>query len=335
MRNPDSPPGKDEKYARRERERRFLLAAMPKGHSVRRVLIEDRYLVGTRLRLRRMTDLDPDGEPGRVTYKLTQKIPSSDRTPGLITTLYLSAPEYHAVSAVPARRLRKVRTSIPPFGVDEFQDTLTGLILAEAEFDTDDEAAAMEPPEGVVAEVTADERFTGGRLVEASSDQIRRLIAEFGIVTTLPSAVDRLTTKAHVRLATASDVSDLLATDALATDPQRRERVAQAIELGECWMAELDGQCIGYMVVNTCFYQHPFVWLIVVAERFRRRGVGSALMRHALALFPDHKVFTSTNESNDPSRRLMGSLGFERAGMIEHLDEGDPEIVYVRRPAPS
>lgn len=88
------------------------------------------------------------------------------------------------------------------------------------------------------------------------------------------------------------------------------------------------------MVVNACFYQHPFVWLMIVAERFRRRGVGSALLRHAVALFPDRKVFTSTNESNEPSRRLMETLGYDRSGMIEHLDEDDPEFVYVRPPSP-
>jgi hypothetical protein len=179
--NPDSPPGKAEKYARRERERRFLLAAMPAEGSARRVLIEDRYLVGTRLRLRRMTDLDPADEPRRVTYKLTQKVPAPHGIPGLITTLYLSAAEYEAVAIAPADTLRKVRTSIPPFGIDESRGPLAGLILAEAEFETDDDEAAFQPPMEPIAEVTADERFTGGRLVQASNDDVRALLAEFGI----------------------------------------------------------------------------------------------------------------------------------------------------------
>jgi CYTH domain-containing protein len=183
VRNPDSPPGKDDKYARRERERRFLLAAMPTGTVVRRVLIEDRYLINTRLRLRRMTTLEPADEAGSVIYKLTQKVPSPSGTPGLITTLYLSAAEYQAIRAVPARTLRKARMSIPPFGVDVFSDALAGLILAEAEFETDDEADALEPPDDAVAEVTADERFTGGRLVETSTDELRGLLSEFDVPT--------------------------------------------------------------------------------------------------------------------------------------------------------
>jgi len=180
--HPDAPPGKAEKYARRERERRFLLAVMPAETPAGRVLIEDRYLVGTRLRLRRMTEFGPADQPGRLTHKLTQKVPAPDGTPGLITTLYLSAPEYEALAAVPGHALRKVRTSIPPFGVDEFRGPLTGLILAEAEFETDDDRAAFRPPIETVAEVTADERFTGGRLVRVEGNEIGALLAEFGIV---------------------------------------------------------------------------------------------------------------------------------------------------------
>ena len=49
MDHPDAPAGKATKYARVERERRFLFAAPPSGTPTRRVLIEDRYLRGTRL----------------------------------------------------------------------------------------------------------------------------------------------------------------------------------------------------------------------------------------------------------------------------------------------
>jgi ribosomal protein S18 acetylase RimI-like enzyme len=147
----------------------------------------------------------------------------------------------------------------------------------------------------------------------------------------VPSQAERL----EIRLAAPGDLPRVLAIDARASDPDRRQRVTDALVLGECWVAESGGEVLGYAVVNTCFYGHPFVWLLNVAERFRRRGIGSALLRHTLDRFPDRKVFTSTNDSNRPSRAMMESLGFERAGQIEHLDEGDPELVYVRRPGPN
>jgi hypothetical protein len=177
--HPDAPAGKAGKYARIERERRFLLAAPPVGSPTKRFLIEDRYLRGTRIRLRRMTDLDQPA--GDATYKLTQKIPTAAGTPGLITTLYLSEAEYEALFDIPADTLRKVRSSFPPLGVDTFKGALSGLVLAEAEFETDAGETAFRPPPDAVAEVTADERFTGGRLVKTSEGDLVELLAGFGI----------------------------------------------------------------------------------------------------------------------------------------------------------
>jgi hypothetical protein len=177
--HPDAPAGKAGKYALLERERRFLLAGPPVGRPTRRVLIEDRYLRGTRLRLRRMTDLDDRG--GAVTHKLTQKVPTAAGTPGLVTTFYLSSMEYEALLGIRADTLRKVRASFPPLGVDTFEGPLRGLVLAEAEFGDDAEEASFSPPTDAVAEVTADLRFTGGNLVRLSANETADLLAEFRI----------------------------------------------------------------------------------------------------------------------------------------------------------
>jgi hypothetical protein len=177
--HPDAQYGKAGKYALVERERRFLLRAVPHGTPTARVLIEDRYLIGTRLRLRRLTDLEAPGS--RMFYKLTQKIPAPAGTPSLITTLYLSGPEYTALASIPADTLRKVRWSFAPLGVDVFEGPLQGLVLAEAEFESDPEQTGFQPASDVVAEVTADVRFTGGSLVKQSAGETAILLAEFGI----------------------------------------------------------------------------------------------------------------------------------------------------------
>jgi hypothetical protein len=176
--HPDAPVGKAAKYAHIERERRFLLVALPSGRPTHRDLIEDRYLRGTRIRLRRMTELEP---AGGVTYKLTQKIPTATGTPGLITTLYLSAEEYAALEGLAADTLRKVRSSFPPLGVDTYDGPLRGLILAEVEFEDSRDEASFPPPPEAVADVTADVRFTGGRLVTTSKHDLVELLAAFGI----------------------------------------------------------------------------------------------------------------------------------------------------------
>ncbi|WP_051967687.1 CYTH domain-containing protein [Kitasatospora mediocidica] len=168
------------KYALVERERRFLLAGAPQAsdaHEVRR--ITDRYLTGTRLRLRRVDH----PAPGRPEFKLTQKVPADRPGPvqGTITNTYLSQAEYDVFATLPAAVLTKTRLSFPPLGVDVFDPPLHGLVLAEAEFSTDEESDAFEPPAGIVAEVTGDPRFTGGRLVRAHRSELISWLDDYGI----------------------------------------------------------------------------------------------------------------------------------------------------------
>ena len=168
----------EHKYARVEWERRFLLARFPDKVQVTRTRrILDRYIEGTRLRLRHMSDHD-----GEI-FKLTQKLPvdTQGARQGLITTIYLSRDEFGVLHKLPAKTLTKTRHSVPPFGIDVFADALQGLVLAEAEFHSAEEAAALAAPPFAVSEVTDDSRFTGGRLVSAAQEDLRRWLSEYGI----------------------------------------------------------------------------------------------------------------------------------------------------------
>jgi CYTH domain-containing protein len=172
-------PGHRHKYALVERERRFLLGEPPHGGTSPRD-ITDHYLTGTRLRLRRVTGRGRS-EPE---YKLTQKVPAPQSGPvrGLITNLYLSRAEYDLLlGALPAAELSKTRLSLRPYVVDVFAPPRHGLVLAEVELATDAELAACPPPPGTVAEVTSDDRFTGGRLAVASRAELLSWLAELGV----------------------------------------------------------------------------------------------------------------------------------------------------------
>ncbi|MFB9235688.1 hypothetical protein ACFFWC_09055 [Plantactinospora siamensis] len=173
-------PVREGKYARAERERRFLLARAPLPAAVtasRR--ITDRYLAGTRLRLRRAESLPG----GACELKLTQKVPAErpGHVQGLITNIYLSPAEYELFARLPAATLSKTRLSVPPLGIDVFDPPLHGLILAEVEFTTDEAARSFVPPAQSVAEVTDDTRFTGGSLVHARRDDLLSWLADYGI----------------------------------------------------------------------------------------------------------------------------------------------------------
>ena len=177
--NPSAPADKSRKYALPECERRFLIAGFPEGPIVRTAIISDNYLVGTRLRVRRMVET-ANGSTSTV-YKLTQKVPAPGKGPGLITTFYINQKEYEALTLVPARQLRKTRHSVPPFGIDVFDPPLHGLMIAEAEFPSEEAMRAFAPPPFAIAEVTLDVRFTGGRLVATTRDELLRALADFGL----------------------------------------------------------------------------------------------------------------------------------------------------------
>lgn len=130
-----------------------------------RRVITDLYLDGTRIRLRRTVGI-VDGQE-EVVRKLTQKLP--DVVPvggrrGLITTMYLDESEYDRLSSLFGRWLTKERLSFPPMGVDVFQGSLAGLIIAEVEFNDDDAMLQFVAPSWCRVEVTELDGLTGGNL---------------------------------------------------------------------------------------------------------------------------------------------------------------------------
>ena len=139
-------------------------------------IVRTRHIDGTLLRLREQTD-----EGGGSIFKLTQKVPAlaNGAQQGLITTIYLTEGEFGLLSQLPGKMLGKVRYSIPPLGIDVFEDTFEGVRLAEAEFNSAAKADAFVFPDFILQEVTGDLRFTGGQLVCASRLSIEKWLAEY------------------------------------------------------------------------------------------------------------------------------------------------------------
>ncbi|MGK5045841.1 GNAT family N-acetyltransferase [Janthinobacterium sp. GB4P2] len=133
------------------------------------------------------------------------------------------------------------------------------------------------------------------------------------------------------RVAQAGDVDAMLACDAYAqAHASRGDAVRAAVGKGHCQVAIRAGQVAGYVLTHDDFFGYGFVSLVVVALGQQRRGVGLRLMAAAEAACQTEKLFTSTNQSNLAAQRLFASAGFVRSGQIDHLDEGDPELVYVK-----
>lgn len=142
------------KYAHVESERRFLLRTVPSGVT-RSAQIVDRYVDGTRLRLRQVT-----AAGGDVVLKLGHKVRltgSAERV--ACTSLYLDEAEFDLLCTLPTTTVTKVRRWIGETGlvVDEYDD---GTLIAE--IDGGDEMPTRLPAGlDIVREVTDDEAFTG------------------------------------------------------------------------------------------------------------------------------------------------------------------------------
>ena len=147
------------KYAVVERERRFLLGSLPTGRGDRKEIV-DRYITGTRMRLREVRSSD-----GSVVRKLGHKVRLGEGPAEVAcTNFYLDQAEWDVLSDLPARVLRKTRHVVRREGVtiavDELED---GTLLAEID---DGDQPSLEVPEwlDVVADVSDDERWTGASL---------------------------------------------------------------------------------------------------------------------------------------------------------------------------
>ena len=116
------------KYAHWVAERRFLVDSrnLPELRASDARLIEDLYIDGGRLRLRRTT-MPGGAEPE---FKLAKKYAPDNPLIGPMTNLYLNAEEYAVFSVLPGARLAKRRHKVGAFVVDVFEGGLKGLVLA-------------------------------------------------------------------------------------------------------------------------------------------------------------------------------------------------------------
>jgi len=138
-------------------------------------------------------------------------------------------------------------------------------------------------------------------------------------------------TELSVREGQPSDLPSLGGLDErVRSDPLRRASLVAHLSDAQCLIAEAGGELLGFVLWDYSFFGCSFIPLIVVAASHRRRGVGLRLLRGVEARCTRAKLFTSANASNDAAQALYGRAGFVPSGVIENLDEGDPELVFYK-----
>lgn len=173
----------DSKYTRTEYERRFLVSS---NADWRRFVesysktYEDRYLRGTRLRLRVLTDLDT----GRRVLKLNRKSVSPSPYSRVVSRILLAPGEHALLESLPGDPLKKIRYyhnyGGRVFSIDVFEGELEGLILCETEAMGLEELMSVEPPPYATLEVTEDPFFEGGNLSRTSHADLIFKISPIG-----------------------------------------------------------------------------------------------------------------------------------------------------------
>lgn len=135
-----------------------------------------------------------------------------------------------------------------------------------------------------------------------------------------------------IRDATPSDVPAMYAVDYMATEEGNcRQHIHERVSEGNAVVAVIDDVVVGYAVLEYTFFGQGFISMLMVEKESRRKGVATTLVTRLEERCETDKLFTSTNESNKPMQALMQSMSYEPSGTVYNLDDGDPELFYVKR----
>ncbi|MFB6888542.1 GNAT family N-acetyltransferase [Kitasatospora sp. NPDC056327] len=134
-----------------------------------------------------------------------------------------------------------------------------------------------------------------------------------------------------VRAAGVADRAALVGVDSVAAagDEGRRASIGRWCGEGSAVVVEDSSGPLGYGVLEYTFFEQGFVTLVMVAPRARGRGVGARVLAAVEEACTAPKLFTSTNVSNQAMQRLLGRAGWRAVGMVDGLDDGDPELFFL------
>jgi GNAT superfamily N-acetyltransferase len=139
-----------------------------------------------------------------------------------------------------------------------------------------------------------------------------------------------------LRRATMDDVRELTGMERRSDQgAAERTSVIQDFVASEvCWIYSWKTKLDAYFIVlPQLFFGRDFLALLVVAPSLRRKGVGTRVLRSLLELEGTTQVFTSTNRSNVPMRRLLNKEQWRISGELDGLNDRDPEIVFFAQRA--
>jgi ribosomal-protein-alanine N-acetyltransferase len=137
--------------------------------------------------------------------------------------------------------------------------------------------------------------------------------------------------KLTIRKMTLEDVPSVIDLDQKSFSlpwPERSFRFElSANPASRCWVAELDGRIVG-MIVVWLIIDEAHVATIATHPDFRRRGIGTKLLSHALRLMMDEGAqssFLEVRESNFSAQEMYRKFGYEASGRRPHYYKDNDE----------
>ncbi len=164
----------------KEIERTFLAKYLPDLSNCKSKEIIDIYIPKSdahpKMRIRK------DGDK----FIITKKVPlqNSDASVFKEQNIFLTEEEFAALAALDGKEVHKIRYEYFHKGkkaeIDVFRGSLSGLVLVDFEFDSEEEKNAFEIPDFCLAEVTQEEFTAGGMLCGKSFGDIKDKLERFG-----------------------------------------------------------------------------------------------------------------------------------------------------------
>ncbi|HEY3887689.1 MAG TPA: GNAT family N-acetyltransferase [Caulobacteraceae bacterium] len=142
------------------------------------------------------------------------------------------------------------------------------------------------------------------------------------------------TLQATLRPAWGADLTGLGRIDPQLAQPAYGRKASRLLNQGRAWVADVGGAPVGYALTSLDFFTRPLVEMIFVAERYRRQGLGLALLMRCETAHQDDRMFVTIKVSDAPMLGLLTKAGFQGSGIVYNLSPDDPELVYVKLRAP-